>query len=91
MTTYLRTHVFTREGKEVGMINNPDPTQDNQEMFDALVSKYESTRYIIVDVTARDIDAFHWSLPDGSSRYSWCGLKDEHKPDWLKAWILINQ
>lgn len=91
MTTYLRTHVFTREGKEVDMINNPDPTQDNQEMFDELVSEYESTRYIIVDVTAEAIDAFHWSLPDGSSRYSWHGLKDEHKPDWLKAWILINK
>ena len=91
MTTYLRTHVFTREGKEVEMINNPDPTQDNQEMFDALVSKYESIRYIIVDVTAGDIDAFHWSSPEGATRYSWQGLKDEHKPDWLKAWILINQ
>ena len=91
MTTYLRTHVFTKDGKEVEMINNPDPTQDNQEMFDELVSKYESTRYIIVDVTAGAIDAFHWSLPDGANRYSWHGLKDEHKPDWLTAWILINQ
>lgn len=91
MTTYLRTHVFTKDGKEVEMINNPNPAQDNQEMFDELVSKYESARYIIVDVTAGAIDAFHWSLPDGAIRHSWLGLKDEHKPDWLKAWILINQ